>query len=473
MLLCGAIALTALYAFFIGHPDNRTISTWGYDLLMAIKTGQFRDFPAYTYAMHENATNYSLFDNLLTAVCLLPLFLIDMLFHLSLGVSAYALFDKFWMFAAVLFSIWQFGKLLSRLHFSDRDRLLGIFLFLSSAILQITVVGKGQIDIVGLIFLFFAADAFLDERYVSMSLWFGLSILVKPFTVLIALPVLLLRMEKYGWRALYYGILTLVPYAVDVLLRKILMPKYGTYSALTEAVSKELFGATRFEALYQQTLGAVALFPAAVLLLSAICFFKGYNRLVKSSDYLLFPALFYLALAAFMSPTIYWFVSVLPILILLGLYTARRLDLGILFSLMNVGVIGRIYGTEIKVMPSPRFTVWNDVYAAYPLAGLREAILANGAFLDAVFTTVFIGAMGLVLLEFVAVSRMRPTHFEDVSRSAPVNKERISATDFSLNDGTFSDGNNTPSATSSTVETIVLALPLVILVIDFILRWLI
>lgn len=453
LLIFGAV-LTLLYGFLIGHPDGRTISTWAYDLLSSIPAGQFRNFPAYTYAMHENATNYTLFDNLLTAIMLLPLYLIDRLFTLSLSVYAYAYFEKIFIVLATILSAKLFYDLLLRIKIKKEDALLGVFIFLTSAIVQLSVVGKGQIDIYSLVFCLLAANAFLDEKYVKMSLLFGLAILIKPFPVLIVLCNLLLNIKTYKNRVFLYGILTILPYGLDMLIRRILMPEYQKYSDLTEQVSKELFGATRFESLFNVKLGGISLFPASLILIFLICFFIGMKEIKKPSDDLFYPALTYLSIAAFMSPTLYWFSIILPAIIILLLKSEKKNTLCFLSAVLNVGAILRIYGTEIKVMPSPCFTVWKDVYGFYPLSFLRDHILNVHEAIDAVGTAIFIVSLASMVV---------------LAKSGIIYKSRSGKK--AENSTVVAEGEDI--ASSAIPEKILMMLPAAVLVLDLIFRLLI
>ena len=80
LIVIGAV-LVFLYAFTVNHVDCNTITTWGYDLLESIRHGSFRDYPTFTYEAHNMATNYSLVSNMINAIWLLPVYIIDTLLN--------------------------------------------------------------------------------------------------------------------------------------------------------------------------------------------------------------------------------------------------------------------------------------------------------------------------------------------------------------------------------------------------------
>ena len=169
--------LSILYAFTISHVDCNTITTWAYDLLESVKIGELRDFPVYTYETHDMATNYTLFSNVINAIWLLPLYLIDVICGFDFSLIIYDVYYKVLVLAVMIISYIMMGKILNKTNFDAAKKNIGLYALGTSSILLMTVLGKGQIDIFDLLMVILAIYSYLNNKIEISFLFIGIGCL--------------------------------------------------------------------------------------------------------------------------------------------------------------------------------------------------------------------------------------------------------------------------------------------------------
>lgn len=346
-----------VYTFLIAHVDCNTITTWGYDLLDSIRLGHLSEFPVYTYQMHDMATNYNLFVNLITAVWLSPVYIIDNLCNAHAIMLVYDVWYKCLILLMTSWSVKLLGQILEKIQI-PRERIYEGQLYYSfSAILLISVLGKGQVDIISLCFLMFGIRNMLDKKYTLMALCYGLSLCVKPFSILIIVPILILLISKHEWKIVAYGFITLVPYMLDAIITRLCMPRYGEMKAITSWQFKEAFGTSRVEQLFMADYNNILIYWAIVLFVCLLCLKLAVTKRVKRVHYVILPAIIYILFAFFVSATAYWFVLLLPWLIIMGLEISDRNDFRVLYFITNIGLVIYTIMLERKLMPGANYSL--------------------------------------------------------------------------------------------------------------------
>ncbi len=346
------VFLSLCFIFTIGHVDCNTITTWGYDLLDSIRTGHFRAFPTYTYEMHQMPTNYSLFTNAITAVWLLPVYLIDMVSKGEIAMMVYDTWYKTFVCLVHFLNMYLFYKILTVKKYKDDDRLWAMIYYMASTVVLVTVLGKGQVDNIVLLLLLMGYLAYLNEKDISMSICFGLSLCIKPFSILLIVPFLILYMEKRGWKCLGYGMISVGIYIFEKIFSHLLMPDYEKMNALTSQMFKEAFGSSRVEQLFAIRSNYVVIYWAIAIVICFICYDLASKKKVKEYHYLLFPTLMFILFGILVSDTCYWFILIIPGLIVMGLKLKNREHFLLLYFLSNMGTA--VYTLFLEGEYSPR-----------------------------------------------------------------------------------------------------------------------
>ena len=348
--------ISLLYAFTVSHYDCNSITMWGYDLLKSVFEGTISQYPEYTYEMHYLPNNYSIFDSVITAIFLSPLFLIEHFAQIAINAVVYDIWYKVFVLAIHIIDLIILYHLLGMLGFNHAKRVKGIVLYMLSTVVCVCVVGKGQVDILTVTFIMLGMVFFLKKKYIYMSILLGLAFLTKPFVLLLIVPFYLLTISKFKERVFIYSIITIIPYVIDYTITRILMPGYDVMKELNAQIYKEAEGSTRVEEIFSVYINSFYVFIAIVIVICFISLRKGKNQEVEMKDYLLFPTLMYIAYGIFVSPSCNWFITIVPFLIIMGLSFKNEEDFELLYFGCNIGVIIYVFYTEKFFRPGIKHT---------------------------------------------------------------------------------------------------------------------
>ena len=216
---------------------------------------------------------------------MLPVYVADDVLSMGLDIYGYVFYEKLVILVITLIDVHLFGIVLSDMGYEKANRRYAKGLFMCSAIVCVATVAKGQIDSIMLLFLLIAAREYQKKHYVPMSIFMGISLVIKPFSVLVAAPILLLMIGELGIMGMILpGIAAVAPFFIDQILTRTLWQGYYEVKIHTDDVTRILFGQTRTESLFSQVIGNVELFFASVLVVCFICLYRGINKKVKKQD---------------------------------------------------------------------------------------------------------------------------------------------------------------------------------------------
>lgn len=400
-LLIAAFIICVMYVYTIAQIDCNTITTWGYDLLDSIRVGKLREFPTYTYEMHDMPTNYSLFVNSVTAVWLIPAFLLGNLAGLFTNMIIYDMWYKTFILVLLILDLFLFNKIMQGLGFDEKKRDRGLLYFMLSAVLCITVLGKGQVDLLSVTLMMTGIVFFQKEKYIPMSIFFGLSLCTKPFVILFIAPMYLLMISKIKWKVLLSGLITLIPYGIDALITKFLMPEYYEMKALTSQMFKEGFGESRIEQIFSLNVNHILIFFASAIIICFVALRIGRTRTADVDDYLLVPTLMYIAYGLFVSDSCYWFIVIIPAIIIMGLRSEHIQDFELLYFGSNLGVVIYIYYLEGNYRPGVNYTLFDYVGLNNESIVLYDALSTYRTEIYRVGATMFMICMLLICVVYL------------------------------------------------------------------------
>lgn len=399
--LIAAFVICILYIFTIAQIDCNTITTWGYDLLDSISVSRLREYPVFTYEMHQMPTNYNLFVNVITAIWLVPAFLVGNVAGLFSSMIIYDIWYKVLVLVIFIIDLLLFNKILKKMDFDTDRRVRGIVYFMLSAVLCVTVLGKGQVDIYSVTFAMLAVIYFLDCKYVLMSLFFGLALCIKPFVILFIVPFYLLMISKTKGRIILYGFITLLPYGIDALITKLLMPRYYEMKAITSQMFKDTFGASRVEEIFDCKINNVLVFLSVAIIICFVCLRIGRLEKTKSEDYILFPTLMYVSYAILVSDTCYWFIVIIPALIVMGLKMKHIEDFELLYFGSNLGVVIYTYYLEAHYRPGTNYTIFDGLGLVNKPFVLYENLSTSRTLVYEIGATLFVICMLVICVLFI------------------------------------------------------------------------
>lgn len=352
-----AIIVSLCYIFTIGQWDMQTITGWGYDMLESIKLGIFSDYPWYTTVNRSMPSNYTMIANMTTALWLSPLYIIQTLLDKVFELEFYELWYKVFIGIIHFVNVYLINKVLIKLNVNINSRVEITSLYMLSSVILLAVIGQGQVDMISMLFVLLSFCFLIDGKYSIFALIIGISIIYKPFSLLIAVPILLLLISKTGVKVIWNMILLALPYGLNLLITKILMPDYNRYVRLVDEQCKEVVGTNRVEEMFSLRLNSVLVFFASVLIVCFICLYLGLHKKAKFKHYLYMPVICFLTYALFVSPSTYWFILIMPTILLMGQAFDRKGEAYLLNLGINIGVIMAIYLSEKEYSPNPELSI--------------------------------------------------------------------------------------------------------------------
>ena len=357
--------LAILYVFTISHIDCNTITTWAYDLLESVRRGELREFPVYTYETHDMATNYTLFSNVINAIWLLPLYLIDTIGGFDFSLIIYDVYFKVLGLVVMIISYIMMGKILDKMNLDVLKKSIGLYALGTSSILLMTVLGKGQIDIFDLLMVILAIYSYMNGKIELSFLFIGIGCLFKPFILLLGVPYFLLMLGRSKGKSVINGIFMVAPYLIDTGFTRLLMPRYSQMSRITSERFAEEFGISRMAQIFELHLNSVLIFVAAALIICFICLHIGLKGTATNKDLLFYPLLMFLSFGIFVdfvaASATYWYAIIIPIMVIMGLQFEKIEDFLILNLGINAGIIMFIPLAEKVVTPAMNFSVLHNL----------------------------------------------------------------------------------------------------------------
>lgn len=353
-LLVWGCVLAFSCTFFLSNFDCEAVTKWGYGLLECIRQGELADFPRFVMEQYNSPTNYTLFVNLVTAVWLTPAYLIGRVFLHSSSLLFYEVWYKALVGIVLLLDVKFFGEVLEERGFKRKERQIGCGLFLLSGVTLLAVLGKGQVDIYGLLFFLYAAKLYHKEKYGRMSVLLGMSFVVKPLVLWVYLPFLLLLAGKEKLRVLLYGGISFVPFLLDKLVTRLLMPEYMALGKEVARRMKEYFGGpSMFESMFECGVNDVLVFWFLALVVCFICYYLAMHGKVKEWHFCFFPPLLLVLWGVFVCVSYQWFIYVVPFFIVMALQYKKRSDAYLLVLGINGGLAGYFMVAEtMYVLPT-------------------------------------------------------------------------------------------------------------------------
>ena len=395
LMIVGGILLL-LYTFTVSHVDCNTITTWAYDLLGSIGNGSLREYPIFTYEAHNMATNYTLFSNVVNAIWLLPVYLIDSLFHIGLSMTFYDVWYKVLILLACLLTLFLTERLLGNLGYSTYKKCICLFTLATSSILLISVIGKGQIDIFDMLFVILSMHLYLDERIELSFLCLGVGCLFKPFLLLLGLPYFFLMVRRCRYRSFINAICMTLPYILNLIITSLIMPEYFEMSEITSEEFKKLYKMTRLEEFFHIRFNYIYVFLALAIIICAICLYISLEGKTDNFRLIFYPTIMFMAFAIFVVPdALYWFIVVMPLFVIMGINLRRITDFLTLNFLINLSVSLLVLFLDKTFIPGKSFSAIGVLSHNMDIYSYIEDIEILG-YARGVLTTLFIVCMLLL-----------------------------------------------------------------------------
>ena len=290
--------------------------------------GKIRDFYTQTFLIGKTQyyPQYDFLMYIIFAIWNLPLWIVQKVSAIDIYQSVICLM---WMktmlvaFAAVF--IHMFRKLFETLEFTQEDSRLGILLFISSGFFMTSVVVLGQYDLISMSLVALGISYYLKGDTKKFILAFAIAIPLKFFSLLVFVPLVLLKEKKIS-RVLLNGILVVLP---DLILRLLVPVHYISAGHLTVAPGATPASSATFSLgtlpiyadLYNTAnigFGKLFLYPFAEIIFLIFCYAFHVEKNKNRSKWVIYLSFMAYAIQFTMSYSHpYWLLMLVPFMILM------------------------------------------------------------------------------------------------------------------------------------------------------------
>ncbi len=166
--------------FCVNHNDCITIINWAISLLEHLFTHNLKNYAADYVVSGEFFTNYSLFSNFIIAFWCLPVYLFGKIIVIPLVV--YTTWLKILMAILAVVNTRLLMTICKNLSLNVERKEVEL-LFLISPVIALYSIGMGQIDAIAVVLLLLGITFLQRHSFGKMAIVFGISMLIKGFTI--------------------------------------------------------------------------------------------------------------------------------------------------------------------------------------------------------------------------------------------------------------------------------------------------
>ncbi len=349
------------------HPDLHETANHSYLFLDSIFTGNFFNF--YTYVesrplelYYINNAHYNIIVYILFGIWELPVYIVTKIFSLSINETFLFLYCKVLSVAFFIGCGYLVREICVRLKINKKTSNIAAIFFIFNPIAFFSPVAMGQYDTFCLFFLLLALKYYIDGEMTKFSFVIGISGVLKFFSFLIFIPLLLLKTKKLR-DILKHALLSLAVYIPTTLL---FLGRTGNASFFTSMMFERLFSVS-----FDTGFGNVSFFLLAYAVICFYCFLQHGNvdgkYLTMYIPMVIFALLFY---CIYWHPQ--WLILLMPFIVITTFLQKNTIvwhyvDLILCFAffmtcfmqfpqqfsinMLSGGLIGTITNTPVHVAP--------------------------------------------------------------------------------------------------------------------------
>lgn len=336
--LC-AMTLGVMLILLFSHTYNDIVITTrhGINFWTILKNGDILQF----YQLNEVASGNAVYDmvqgcayNILVylvfAVWNIPLALLEVFTNLDIMNNVFCLaYAKLLPVAAMAVSAVVVRKILILLKVPEDKLWFFLYLYLSSTLMISVVFVMSQYDILSVVCQLLGVQAFLEKKDKKFIFWFGIAFCFKYFSLILFLPLLLLRYKKiFAWIGSLLGML--VPFIVTNI------PFLLTASDLGKELTESLFGS-----LLQYSGENYNLFIILYMIAIVWCYFRpwedGSQTDRENAVWVSFAA--YAAFFGLLNAYPYWSIMMAPFLVFVMALSFDKLYINLLLETFGLAAL--------------------------------------------------------------------------------------------------------------------------------------
>lgn len=328
-----AVVMLIVFGFTFQHGDSITITNWGYYLLEAAKAGELRNYASYLTSVFK-MSNYNIITNIIAAVMVLPVYIVDSLFKLDLDIYAYDNCRKVMLIICIILS----SRILKKIaiiqgYQNEKATMLSILYLISPAVL-LGNVAMGQIDCIAVLFIILAFYCILKGRWTIAFMWMSVSALIKEFSIFFAIaPIVCLIVGEFDKNKIIKCTISfMIPVIISWLLSHVFFIDYVQLAAINE---QEWNHVAR---LFDFSVAGSSLFLIILLIVCFMCLCKGMKKMVVKQDYLIACFIVTIGFQICCGQHPQWIIYTIVMLLLCSIYMLPAKEFNLIIITFSIGM---------------------------------------------------------------------------------------------------------------------------------------
>jgi len=270
------------------------------------------------------AAFYNILDYIILAVPLVPVYIADHFFRFERINDIILIVSDLTVAFAGILMVKSFAFLCKQIHLGKETISIAKYLLFTSPVCIFVLVEMGQIDAFYIIFILLGIAMYLKGKDYLFALFFSVAIALKPFGLLVFVPLLLLRHKKiidilkYSIIASATWVITTVPFAFD-----------PGYRAIKKEIS-DFYGFGGLISIY---------FVIIICLITAFCYLKKVDEHNQFTYVLLVCLGVYTDLVVFLEWHAQWVAVLIPFVILAVCLSSKSSIMILVDMLLEFGMV--------------------------------------------------------------------------------------------------------------------------------------
>ena len=261
------VVLIGICILGLSQGDNQIITKWGTGFWDAIRDGRLLAYPQLRFD-DNNAINYSIFVPIILFLWFLPFEFVEIITSRTIPLWVYMAWEKVLVLFLLLGSVYVGAKCLQKKFNLSSQKTELMILALAHPVCLLDNVCSGQLDLFGVFFLVLGLWMHLNGKSALGVLCFGMSIVIKPFPIILIGLYYVFFLKRYKYKVIFHGLGCAMPSILFAAVTRWFFPTW-------DELAKTYYHFDFYGDLFIYQMAGVSLVMVVEAVLIAFCFWAG------------------------------------------------------------------------------------------------------------------------------------------------------------------------------------------------------